>query len=58
VRDHRADLALVFDGDADRRFIIDERGEVVSPSAITAMIASAELRREHGAAVVCNKITS
>ena len=35
-----ADLALVFDGDADRCFIIDERGEVVSPSAVTAMIAS------------------
>jgi phosphomannomutase len=58
VRDYRADLALVFDGDADRCFIIDERGEVVSPSAITAMIASAELRREYGATIVCNKITS
>ncbi len=31
VREHGADLALVFDGDADRCFIIDERGEVVSP---------------------------
>ena len=43
VREQHADLALVFDGDADRCFIIDERGEVVSPSAITAMIASQEL---------------
>jgi phosphomannomutase len=58
VRDYRADLALVFDGDADRCFLIDERGEVVSPSAITGMIASAELRREPGATIVCNKITS
>jgi phosphomannomutase len=58
VRDHAADLALVFDGDADRCFIIDERGHVVSPSVITAMIASQELARERGAAVVCNKITS
>ena len=58
VRDYRADLALVFDGDADRCFLIDERGEVVNPSAITAMIASAELRREPGATIVCNKITS
>jgi phosphomannomutase len=58
VRDHAADLALVFDGDADRCFIIDERGEVVSPSAITAMIASQELAREPGATIVCNKITS
>jgi phosphomannomutase len=58
VHDHGADLALVFDGDADRCFIIDERGEVVSPSAVTAMIASNELAREPGATIVCNKITS
>ncbi len=58
VREHGADLALVFDGDADRCFVIDERGEVVSPSIITAMIASQELAREPGATVVCNKITS
>jgi phosphomannomutase len=58
VRNHAADLALVFDGDADRCFIIDERGEVVNPSAITAMIASQELAREPGATIVCNKITS
>jgi phosphomannomutase len=58
VRDSAADLALVFDGDADRCFIIDERGHVVSPSTITAMIASQELAREPGATIVCNKITS
>ena len=58
VREHGADLALVFDGDADRCFIIDERGEGVSPSAVTAMIASQELRREPGATIVVNKITS
>ena len=58
VREHGADLALVFDGDADRCFIIDERGEVVSPSAVTAMIASQELKREPGATIVYNTITS
>jgi phosphomannomutase len=58
VRERGADLALVFDGDADRCFVLDERGAVVSPSAITAMIASAELRRVPGATIVCNKITS
>jgi phosphomannomutase len=58
VRENAADLALVFDGDADRCFIIDERGEVISPSTITAMIASQELAREPGATIVCNKITS
>ena len=53
-----ADQALVFDGDADRCFIIDERGEVVSPSAITALIALQELRREPGGTIVINTITS
>ena len=55
---HRADVGLVFDGDADRCFIIDERGEVVSPSAITALIARQELAREPGGTIVINTITS
>jgi phosphomannomutase len=58
VIEHGADMALVFDGDADRCFVIDERGEVVAPSTVTAMIARAELGREPGATIVCNKITS
>jgi phosphomannomutase len=58
VREHGADLALVFDGDADRCFLIDERGEVVNPSAVTALIASRELATEPGATIVVNKITS
>lgn len=58
VGQHRADLALVFDGDADRCFLIDERGQVVTPSAITAMIAVSELAREPGGTIVINKITS
>jgi phosphomannomutase len=58
VTEHGADLALVFDGDADRCFIIDERGKVVTPSVVAAMIASQELAREPGATIVCNKITS
>ena len=58
VREHGADLALVFDGDADRCFIIDERGEVVTPSIVTALIARSELDREPGATIVVNSITS
>lgn len=58
VKQTKADLALVFDGDADRCFIIDEHGEVVSPSVVTALIARAELEREPGAAIVVNTITS
>lgn len=58
VRANNADLGLVFDGDADRCFIIDEHGDVVSPSIITALIARAELLREPGASIVVNTITS
>ena len=53
-----ADLGLAFDGDADRCFLVDERGAAVSPSALTALIASRELAKEPGATVIHNLITS
>ena len=46
VVEHGADLGLAFDGDADRCFVVDERGQPVSPSAITALIATREVARE------------
>ncbi|MFV0406699.1 MAG: phosphomannomutase/phosphoglucomutase [Propioniciclava sp.] len=58
VRDQNADVGLVFDGDADRCFVLDELGEVVSPSVITALIARALLQEEPGGTVVVNTITS
>ncbi|MFF9984847.1 phosphomannomutase/phosphoglucomutase, partial [Streptomyces erythrochromogenes] len=54
-----ADLGIAFDGDADRCFIVDERGVGVSPSAITALVASRELARNGGSGtVIHNLITS
>jgi phosphomannomutase len=53
-----ADIGLAFDGDADRCFLVDERGELVSPSALTALIAARELAKEPGATVIHNLITS
>ena len=53
-----ADVGLAFDGDADRCFLVDERGQAVSPSAITALIAERELRKAPGAHVIHNLITS
>src|SRR6201997_2579511 len=58
VRATGADIGLAFDGDADRCFVVDERGEPVSPSAVTALVAGRELRREIGATVIHNLITS
>ena len=53
-----ADIGLAFDGDADRCFVVDERGEIVSPSTITALVAERELRREPGGTVIHNLICS
>ncbi|MGK4581116.1 phosphomannomutase/phosphoglucomutase [Kitasatospora sp. HPMI-4] len=58
-----ADLGLAFDGDADRCFVVDERGEPVSPSAITALVAAREIARARAAGeeqptVIHNLITS
>ncbi|MFD5747950.1 phosphomannomutase/phosphoglucomutase [Streptomyces sp. NPDC127033] len=53
-----ADLGLAFDGDADRCFVVDERGRGVSPSAITALVAARELAKHPGATVIHNLITS
>jgi phosphomannomutase len=58
VLDTGADIGLAFDGDADRCFVVDERGAVVSPSAITALVAARELARDPGAAVIHNLICS
>jgi len=53
-----ADIGLAFDGDADRCFVVDAEGDPVSPSAITALIATRELARQPGATIIHNLITS
>ncbi|WP_112470703.1 phosphomannomutase/phosphoglucomutase [Streptomyces triticisoli] len=59
VRAEGADIGLAFDGDADRCFVVDEHGEPVSPSAITALVAARELARNGGKGVIIhNLITS
>jgi phosphomannomutase len=58
VIEHQADVGLAFDGDADRCFVVDEKGDIVSPSVLTALIATRELARELGATIIHNLITS
>ena len=58
VLTEKADLGIAFDGDADRAFFIDEKGQSISPSAITALIAKRELKREPGSTIIHNLITS
>ena len=54
----KADIGLAFDGDADRCFLVDERGRAVPPSTLTALIATRELAKEPGATIIYNLITS
>ncbi|GAA1861730.1 phosphomannomutase/phosphoglucomutase [Myceligenerans crystallogenes] len=62
VVEHGADIGLAFDGDADRCFVIDERGAAVSPSAVTALVGLREVEKETAegreSTVIHNLITS
>jgi len=58
VKKEKADIGLAFDGDADRCFLIDERGELVNPSTLTSLIAIRELKRKPGSTIIYNLISS
>ncbi|MBG6190459.1 phosphomannomutase [Arthrobacter sp. CAN_A212] len=63
VVSNQADIGIAFDGDADRCFVIDEQGNPVSPSAVTAMVARREIVRaqadgEDTPVIIHNLITS
>ena len=53
-----ADIGLAFDGDADRCFVVDEKGQGISGSLITALVSRAMLREHPGSHVVHNVICS
>lgn len=58
VKKVKADIGLAFDGDADRCFLVDEGGNLVNPSALTALIAIRELKRKPGSTIIYNLISS
>jgi phosphomannomutase len=58
VKKHGADLGLAFDGDADRCFLVDELGNCVDPSALTALIAARELAKRPKSTIIYNLISS
>jgi phosphomannomutase len=58
VKKHDADIGLAFDGDADRCFLVDEKGDLVNPSALTSLIATRELKKYPGSNIIYNLISS
>jgi phosphomannomutase len=58
VKKKKADIGLAFDGDADRCFLVDEKGELVNPSALTALIATRELAKYPTSTIIYNLISS
>lgn len=58
VKNKKADIGLAFDGDADRCFLVDENGEAVNPSLLTALIADRELKKKPGSPIIYNLISS
>src|SRR5579872_3548859 len=58
VRKHGCDLGVAFDGDADRMFIVDERGELIDGSTVTALVALNTLKRYPGCKILYNLICS
>ena len=58
VKKYKADIGLAFDGDADRCFLVDGNSELVNPSTLTALIADRELKKNPGANIIYNLISS
>ena len=58
VLENKADIGLAFDGDADRCFLVDEKGQPVDPSLLTSLIASRELAKHPGAVIIHSLISS
>jgi len=53
-----ADVGLAFDGDADRVFLVDDEGHLVSGSLTTAIVAVATLQKHPGSTILHNVICS
>lgn len=52
VIEHKADLGIAWDGDFDRCFLFDERGEFIEGYYIVGLLAQAFLAKENGAKII------
>lgn len=53
-----ADFGAAFDGDADRCFIVDEKGNTVSGDLLAALVARNVLEKEPGATIIYSAVCS
>lgn len=58
VRKNGCDLGVAFDGDADRMFIVDEKGDLIDGSTVTALVALNTLKKYPGSKILYNLICS
>ncbi|HSH31525.1 MAG TPA: hypothetical protein VK963_02550 [Candidatus Saccharimonadales bacterium] len=58
IKKDRLDFGIAFDGDGDRAFLVDELGQPVSGSVMTAILAEHFLSRHTGATILYNVICS
>jgi phosphomannomutase len=58
VVEEKADYGAAFDGDADRMFLIDEKGELVDSSVVAALVAQNLLQKEPGSTILYNVVCS
>lgn len=58
IRDNGLDFGIAFDGDGDRAVLVDEKGDVVSGSVLTAVLSRYFLNSNEGATILYNAICS
>jgi phosphomannomutase len=58
VLEHHCDLGVAFDGDADRMFLVDERGQLIGGDIVTALVGIDTVRLNPGAKILYNLICS
>lgn len=58
VLERSCDLGVAFDGDADRMFLVDEKGGLIDGSTVTALVALTTLKKHPGAKILYNIICS
>jgi phosphomannomutase len=58
VKEVGADFGVAFDGDADRCFVVDEKGVTISGDLLAALVAKNILEKEPGATILYSAVCS